>query len=233
MTEASNKPEDKQQAAPMCGWAIGAFVCGLFVFCLPLCIFGGLLGLKALSEIRLDPRLGGRRLAIFGIVLSVLATLTWGSGAVWWQVNIRKPMISGPISALQSGWDGDLDGFREGFTDPGALVSDAQALKFLGELSNRYGKLLSMRQIQDDRPSATGYQMQSYGIPYEMEFEMGPIKAEGKFVISSPGDGFVGRFQWLAIFDPELGDLVFPVEATSQVVIPSPASEQSNSDDGN
>lgn len=240
-TEAPDKNQASRPVQPCSGWAIGALVCSLFIFCLPLSVFGALLGFKALKEIRLNPGLGGRRLALGGIVVGLVATLVWGAMGVWWHVNIRRPMIAGPINAIQSGQQGDLEGFRDGFTDflaggmGGGQASDAEVLAFLSELSSRYGPLIAMRQVRDDRPPPDRYQMESYGIPYEMEFEMGPIKAEGKFVISSPGEGFVGRFQWLAIFDPERGDLVYPESAAPQVAIPSPPPDPdaSNADDGN
>lgn len=208
---------------------MGALACSLFVFCLPLSLVGAVLGFKALAEIKADPGLGGRKAARAAIVIATLATLAWCAGAAWWHFTIRRPMIRGPIAALLSGQAGDLDGFRAGFTGEAAEASDEEARAFLDELSTRYGRLLAVEQAPDGRPPTDRYQIEGYRIPYQMEFEAGPIMAEGRFVISSPGQGVVGRFAWLAIHDPDAGDLVFPLSAAAEA-IPPPAAV--NVDDG-
>jgi hypothetical protein len=40
-------------------------------------------------------------------------------------------------------------------------------------------------------------------------------------VITAPdASGLVGRFEWLAVIDPDQGDLVYPIEATDAVFAP-------------
>ena len=201
------------------GWAISALLCSLAVFCPPLTILSPLLAVRALYHIKTAPRRKGRGLAIMALVLGGLTTLGWGWGAWWWNGNIRMPMIRGPLEALRAGTTGDLAGFKSGFFGDGAISSDEEAGRFLSELESRYGRLLSMAQWKGQGAAPAGYQMRGYRITYLMSFETGPINAEGSFVITSADHpGFIGRFVWLALFDEEQGDLVYPASATEEAL---------------
>ena len=199
------------------GWAIAALICSLALFCPPLTILSPLLAVKALHHIKTTPGRKGRGLAILALVLGGLTTLGWGWGAWWWNGNIRQPMIRGPVEAFRAGWSGDLEGFKSGFFGDGAISSDEEAGRFLSELDARYGRLLAMSQRKQQDADLKGYQMQGYRITYLMTFEMGPINAEGRFVIKSP-DHFwlIGRFAWFAVFDEEQSYLVYPSSAAEE-----------------
>lgn len=205
------------------GWAIGAFLCSLALFCPPLTILSPLLAIRAFYHINAAPYRKGRGLAIVALVLGCLTTLGWGWGAWWWNGNIRRPMISGPVEALRAGMSGDLAGFKSGFFGDGAMAGDEEAGRFLSELDSRYGRLLSMSQRKLQDVNQPGYQMRGYRITYLMTFETGPINAEGSFVITSADhSGFIGRFAWLALFDEEQGDLVYPASATEEALLEKP-----------
>lgn len=198
-------------------WAIAALGCSLVVFCLPLTILGPLFGWRALIQIRTNPHRTGRTMAILAILVGVISTGFWSWGALWWHSQVRTPMIAGPIRAIMAGQSGDVAGFRAGFANDAMTADEEEIRLFLGEISDRYGRLVSIHQRVEDDVETLAYQIQSYRIPYEMVFETGPIKAEAEFILFSPeGKGFVGRFAWLALRDPELGDLVFPASAASE-----------------
>lgn len=205
-------------------WAMAALGCSLVVFCPPLTILGPLLGWRALIQIRSNPNRTGRTMAILAILVGVISTGFWSWGAFWWNSRVRTPMIAGPIRAIMAGQSGDVAGFRAGFSDDAMQADDEEIRLFLEEISDRYGLLESIRQRTVEDDALLTYQMQSYRIPYEMVFETGPIKAEAEFILFSPeGTGFVGRFAWLAVRDPELGDLVFPASAASESLGPQDA----------
>lgn len=201
------------------GWAIAAILCSLAVFCPPLTILSPLLATRALFHIKASPGRKGKGLAILALVLGGVITFGWGWGAWWWNGNIRKPMIRGPVEALTAGFSGDLAGFKSGFFGDGAISSDEEAGRFLSELESRYGRLFSMSQRKLQDANQLGYQMRGYRITYLMTFETGPINAEGRFVITSADrPGLIGRFAWLAVFDEEQGDLVYPASAAEEAL---------------
>ena len=214
---------DPALAGRTSGWAIAAILCSLAVFCPPLTILSPLLATRALFHIKASPGRKGKGLAILALVLGGVITLGWGWGAWWWNGNIRQPMIRGPVEALRAGFSGDLAGYKSGFFGDGAISSDEEAGRFLSELDSRYGRLLSMSQRKLQDANQLGYQMRGYRITYLMEFETGPINAEGSFVITSADHpGFIGRFAWLAVFDDEQGDLVYPASAAEEALREKP-----------
>jgi len=199
-------------------------VCSVILFCLPISVLGGVLGVKALREVRIRPAVRGRGLAMAAIVIALLNIGLWSAGAVWWHANFRRPMLHGPIEAIRAGQAGDVASFRAGFILD-SVPSDEACAGFLNDLTARYGRLLAMRQVDDGRAPPDRYQLGSYRIPYQMEFETGPIMAEGLFVISTPQEGLVARFAWLAVRDPARGDMVFPASAAPEAAAlpPDPA----------
>lgn len=216
--KVSNRQQNASLAARTNGWAIAALVCSLFVLCPPVMLLGVPFAIRALVQIKSDPSRKGRGLAIAGLIISLLTFTTVGYFAQWWHVRFRNPMLQGPITSLESGFEGDLIGFREGFFEESQPPTDAEISEFLGELTSRYGSLESIHQRDGAGEAALGYQMRSYRITYEMVFESGPINAEGRFIITAPNhQGFVGRFAWFAVFDDENGDLIYPASAAEEL----------------
>jgi hypothetical protein len=175
-------------------------------------LLGPLFGLKALGEMRTDPRVSGRRLALTGIVVGTIATAAWGGVAVWWHINARRPMLNGPHEALAAGFAGDLDGFRDGFCCEAAQASEAEAFVFLAELSRRYGLFQGIRQVAsgDDVQQPTGAGMRRR-IAYLLDFERGSVPAEAEFVVISEDDaGLQLRFGSLWVLDDNAGVLSYP-----------------------
>ncbi|MHC4080309.1 MAG: DUF4190 domain-containing protein [Planctomycetota bacterium] len=197
-------------------WALLSLLCGVAVFCPVTSVLGPLLGLVALAEIRRKPQRTGRRLAVAGITIGLLATAGWAATARWWHVNARVPMLRGPVEALAAGLGGDVAGFRVGFAGGGAADDGAQA--FLEEVGGRYGRLVGSAQrpsSQETDPAPAD--MSRPRIVYLFEFESGPVETEAQFVVWEPGQGLVLKFAWLAFRDQESGDLVYPASAADVV----------------
>lgn len=189
-----------------------SLLCSTFVFCPLATAAGPLFALKAFSEMRTDLRITGRRMAQFGFIIGTIATAAWVGAAVWWHVNARRPIIDGPVAALRAGFDGDVTGFRVGFCCEAEQASDEQALAFLAELSQRYGRFRGVRQNEAaadlKHPEGSGLRKR---IAYLLEFERKTVQAEAEFVVfSEQQPGLQLRFARLEVFDDNLGDISYP-----------------------
>lgn len=226
----ATEPESRAPEAarrPLSLWAVASLLCSLAFLCAPAPVLGILTGLRALVELKARPELRGRRLALAGIGLGVVVTAAWVAAALWWNGAVRRPLLEGPADAIRAAYDGDLEAFEDAFARPGA---PGEARAFVQELRRRYGPFLGAQQAvggPDGGPSgetAAGGSSAAAGsgggtsggrsrIGYVLSFGGGRVQAEAEFVVWATGEGFVGRFAWLGVRDPESGDLVYPLAA--------------------
>ncbi len=213
-------------------WSVIALLCGLGFFCPLAPIFAVLAGIRGLIELRANPRRWGRWLAATGIALGLTAGTGWGAAIFWWDVHARRPMINGPAKELTAGYRGDLAAFARGFIVPDAAAEE-EAARFISKLRQRYGRFISARQDPGDPATqvSPGDRWRPR-IRYLLRFEAGEVEAEALFIIREPASrraanqerqgglhfyGLVLKFAWLAVKDEELGDLVYPGSAMTEV----------------
>ena len=207
-------------------WALASLLCSVSMICPPAAVLGPLLGVRALVEIKSNPNRRGRRLALAGIVIGVLATGGWGVAAWWWNVNARRPMVEGPKVELEAGFRGDLTALKRGFHGDGATAADAEAAAFIAALRERYGRFLGTAQNRGDAAGGSPIDRSRPRIPYLLQFETGPVEAEAEFIITAAGARrLVLKFGWIVVRDDERGDLVYPKSAEA-VVDEAPAAEE-------
>lgn len=200
---------DGRQTSP---WAILSMLAATFFLCPLSTAAAPLLGLKAISEMRVNPAVKGRRLAYAGITIGLVLTGLWIIVAVWWNANARKPMMNGPIVALQAGFNGDVRGFMDGFCCEASVASEQDAAAFLSALSRRYGRLRGIRQSTDvpppEQPTGPGLRKR---IPYLLEFERKTVPAVAEFVVfTSHIFEPELKFSSIEVFDDEQGALMYP-----------------------
>ncbi len=210
-------------ARPLSPWALAALICGLSAFCPATSLAGLGFGARAILDLRRRPWRRGGRMVTAGLLLSVLSLAGWAAALRWWQVNVRQPMLQGPLQELASGLAGDVGRFQAGFLAPDPPASTRDAAGFLDEVAQRYGRLLGSSQRKREEPApapgpdgkaaaaAPMVDLSRFRIGYTLHFDTGPVDAEAEFVVSSPGvRGFALRFSWLAIRDADRGDLCYP-----------------------
>jgi hypothetical protein len=208
---------------PLSPWALATLICGLSAFCPAASLAGLGFGARAIVDLRRRPGRRGARMVAAGLVLSVLSLAGWAAALRWWEVNVRQPMLQGPLRPLASGLAGDVRGFQAGFLAPDPPASPRDAAGFLDEVARRHGRLLgsSQRALEEPAPApgtdakaaaaAPMVDLSRFRIGYTLHFETGPVDAEAEFVVSSPGvRGFSLRFSWLVIRGAERGDLCYP-----------------------
>ncbi len=188
------------------GWAIASLICAIGIACPLLALIAPLLGLKAVAHIRSTPGTGGMRLAMSGIALGLVGVIFWISAAIWWNAEGRQRMLNGPQDELRAGLAGDIASFKAGFTEPGASAADAEALRFLNELSTRYGRF---ERIQQDtfRPDPEPGRLSDV-IPYVLHFDRRLVQAEARLVLFA--DGLQPKWGYIVVLDDERGDFSFP-----------------------
>jgi hypothetical protein len=208
-------------------WAVASLLCSLLIIP-PLCLIGPVLGVVGLVQIRHGLNYRGRGAAIAGITLGLLLIAGWSIGAAWWHVNVRRPLLWGPRTAIQQGMAGDIDGFQAAFTGDGQDANDNETGRFLQELSRRYGRLLEMRR-DDEAIDPTTIDRRRPRLVYLLRFERRSVVADVQFADRSESGTFVRpRFQWITLRDPVEGDLAYPLSA---LPVERPGQEADNQTD--
>jgi hypothetical protein len=201
-------------------WAVMSLLCGIVVLCPVASLVAPILGVVGLLQIRRRADRRGRGLAVAGIVLGLAATGGWAAGAGWWHTHVRRPILSGPAEALRAGQEGDVGAFMAAFTPQVPATPRAEAMAFLDEVSGRYGRLLGWAQAPADDGANAAAPVDTRGLrlSYLYQFEAGPVATEAEFVVrGAQGRRLVLRFAWLALHDPERGDLVYPQSASDRL----------------
>jgi hypothetical protein len=224
-TSLPSHGHNQPPARPFSVWSILALLLSVTAFCPLFSVLGALFALRAIAEIKTHPELRGRGMAKVAMAISILATLSWILGGVYWSTYARTPMLAGPVAELRAGLSGDIATFRNGFTGNGGEASEEEARGFLQEVSRRYGAFSGgERDLTAKGSMPAGGQGR---IPYVLHFSSGDVRAEALFV-SFGGSLFrpVFAWDWLSINDPEKGDLVYPLAARErakpQVPAPQP-----------
>jgi hypothetical protein len=203
-------------------WAVASLLVSIAACCPFISsVLAILMGVRALIEIRANPMVKGRNYAIAGIIIGVVTILAWSSGARWWHVHARLPLISGPQAELRRGLGGDVLGFKAGFHGHGALTDDAEAAAFLRHLSTRYGDLVGIEQSDAgrDAPAPTGPAV--IRITYLLRFQRCQVQAEAAFVTFGPARVVpdpVFKWKWIRVIDPDRGDLIYPQSASAEAL---------------
>lgn len=175
--------------------------------CPILTILGVLLGVRALIEIRANPSIGGRRLAIAAIVIGSLVTGAWIAGAITWHLTVRMRVEQGVMLALDAGQAGDVNGFMEGFS----TADERAAQTFLRQVTERFGQLRSGEitgagDVGGQR--VLGLLPSRSDLEYSLQFERGVVLAQARYILMA--DGTFNRYAHLVIVDEVRGDLVYP-----------------------
>lgn len=191
-------------------WAVAALMLSLVVLCPLATVLGPLLGLKAIADIRAVPGLKGKGYAVAAIIIGVTTTIGWFAAAAWLNASIRQPILNGPVEYLQSGFRGDIAGFKDGFDGSAAQVPDDQVVRFINELTRRYGVFNDMQLAPaDSEVDPPDPDTVERIVPYVLTFDRGLIEADAAFV-AFEGIRFIGKWRWILIHDDELGDLKYP-----------------------
>ena len=189
-------------------WALASLLCAISFICPIAPILSLVFAVVGTIDLRRHPHRRGKRLVVAGVIVSVLALGGWGVAARWWDVHARRPMLYGPTQAIAAGQNGDVADFRDAFMSGPDRTPESQAVAFLDSVTERYGRLAGSSQ-RDDGAQPVSTQRRAR-IPYTFHFETGPVEAEAEFIIAEEEGGLVLRFAWVVIYDPEMGDLVYP-----------------------
>ena len=152
----------------------------------------------------------GSRLAGMAIILGLVFTLAQvfaGYRAYQYDQNVN----GAPGTALSAGYGGDYDGFSAVFiTDGAAGQGDVQS--FLAELEERYGVFHADRLVESSDSGRIAHR-------YELVFDRATLKADAAICVDPRfgANWFASGMQYLKIYDPGRGDLVFPSTTTTQV----------------
>lgn len=209
-------------------WSLVAILFA-FGFCPLFTLASILLGIRALIDIKAKGDTRGIRLAWVAIFVGSLTTGFWGGGMLWWNLNVRARIEQGPIVAIMSGQDGDIETFESAFISPG---TSADTTIFLDEVQRRYGRLLGGgmdQEIEESPVDGTnlflGMVPMNAELVYVLHFESKEgVHLTGKFELFHTGGGgnqFMNRFAWIRIDDEELGNLVYPVMESMEERVPS------------
>ena len=200
-------------------WAIVSILCSLCIFILPIVILGPLLAIIALSDIRRNPQQRGKVLATSALCIGCVVILVYFAGALWWNANVRKPMLYGPTNEMLAGYQGDYSGFKSGFDGDGASAPDIEVSELISSLKLRYGNFVSAEQMQIEASSAdSDPDLLHPQISYIFHFERKQVPALAAFlVIDLSQRDVVGKFKWVIIQDDEFGDLIYPASAEQAI----------------
>lgn len=188
------------QRRPLSTWAILSVVASLGI-CPLVTVLAIPLGLLGLRDVRSRGR-SGRRVAWIGIIIAVVITplTTWFM--IWWNGEVRVPLMNGPVAPIKAGMAGDMAGFRDGFAPSVvAATPDEDAGRFLASLRQRWGELETIRQ-DDTRTPVYAPDGWSVRVPYVFEFQQEAVPGEARFVMVEPGpegNQLVLRFSWVLV----------------------------------
>ncbi len=207
--ETAATPSSKTRQTSL--WALASLLCAISFICPIAPILGLIFAAVGMIDLRRHPQRRGKRLAVAGAIVSVLALCGWGVAARWWDVHARRPMLYGPVEAIAAGQRGDIAAFGDAFLVGPDGVSGQEAVTFLDSVNERYGRLAGSSQRGDaGAPVST---LRRARIPYTFLFETGPVEVEAEFVVAADGGGLVLRFAWVVIHDPVMGDVAYPAAA--------------------
>tara|TARA_Y100000589_G_scaffold156383_2_gene148951 strand:- start:18032 stop:18745 length:714 start_codon:yes stop_codon:yes gene_type:complete len=195
-------PPAVRRRPPLSTWSILAMVASLGV-CPLVTILAFPLGMLGLRDVRSKAK-SGRRLCWTAMIIAAVVTPLTAWFMVWWNGEVRVPLMNGPLAPIQAGMDGDMEGFNEGFA-PSAVAAtpDVEAGRFLATLRGDYGLLKSIR-VDDTREPIFAPDGWSVRVPYVFEFQHGRVPGEARFVMLEPGpDGnrLVLRFSSVLVGD--------------------------------
>jgi hypothetical protein len=176
---------------------------------------GALLGLIGAAILGPNAAKKGRGMSIAAFIIGLIliaaqiAVGRWGYNTMW------KPVVDGPAAALTAASSGHVTAFKSHFHGDGASAPDAEAQTFLDELSRRYGAFV---RCHLDEAAMKGQQppfgQPQVTFPYQIEFQNKTVSAEAEMIFSDPArGGFVMKWGFITIFDPDLGDLTYPSSA--------------------
>lgn len=187
-------------------WALASLICAILFVCPIAPVLSLVLGIVAVFDVR-RPNRSGKRMVIAAMILSVVAIGGWALLADWWNTHARHPMLLGPADAIMAAQRGDTAVFLAAFLGGADANAEGDAIEFINTVTNRYGKLVTSSQREDDRSVST---LRRAAILYDFQFETGPVDTEAEFVVSEDGGGLVLKFAWVVIRDPVAGDVWYP-----------------------
>jgi hypothetical protein len=178
---------------------------------------GLLLGLIGVATIGGKPHLKGKGIAVAAILIGLVLSAAQGYGTYWIVdkgLKVMRRIEDGPSKALTAGFAGDPAGFKDEFHGTGATLSDAEAQAFIDELRDRYGDFVAVGSTKGQTPQPKPGQP-FIVVPYQLEFSEATVSAEAKLIIADEQTGgFVMKWGYLEIQDPERGDLMYPPESS-------------------
>lgn len=190
--------------------AITALVFSL-ICCIPTTVLGLILGVISAVQIAGNPQKKGMGIAVVAIVLGLIFS---GAQAVLypmgWKVfaDMATLMAEGPAPAMEKGYAGDLQGFRDSFYGNGATASDAEVQAFLDSVKDACGDFQSA--LMTGQP-AMGDQQPV--ITYSLTFSDTVVNADVQLIFSDPASGSGGLINKLGSIEVILDDgnvIAFP-----------------------
>ncbi len=181
---------------------------------------GVLLGLIGVATLGANATKKGRGLAVSAVVVGIILTTVQIVVLVVGYNTFIKPVTEGPKSALASGYSGDTAAFKAHFEGAGAKASDAEAKLFIETLRSRYGEFVSVR-FDDSRRQPVQTGQPEVEFPYAFTFKGKVVAANAQYIFADPnGGGFVFKWGYIEVLDPDLGNVRYPASASSTGVTP-------------
>lgn len=218
--------DDHQERPPASQLALAALICGLLI-CIPfLGLLGILLGGLALGRIRRsNGRLGGRRIALWGMGIGSAALVIWVMGLDRFQVyyldEVHARMASSIQRVVESAIDGEPGKVRSEWGSSATMLDDDRILAFGEAVEANWGDLVGVSLL---RSTATGGLLEP-GMTASVEFQFERSNRTGTAVFDLITQGNTSVFpqpmlQKLEIIDPGNPTLVLGV------VLPSETGDQ-------
>ena len=200
--------DDLQERPPTSQLALAALICGLLI-CIPfLGLLGILLGGLALGRIRRsDGRLGGRRIALWGMGIGSAALVIWVMGLDRFQLyylgEVHQRMTSSIQRVVESAIDGEPGKVRSEWGSTATMLDDARIQAFGEAIETNWGDLVGVSLL---RSTATGGLLEP-GMTASFEFQFERSNRTGTAVFDLITQGNTSLFprpmlQELEIIDP-------------------------------